>query len=118
MKYIDFSVQSILLVAALVVFITNIGGSDAVRVLLWMQLLVGPWQLLSSLIAVAIHLIISALYLTVLFMLPFQRFTTSTTLIILMAPAWTLAIYYYMLTSLATFQKRARQSSFLPHTSF
>ena len=128
MKYIDFSVQSILLVAVLVVFIANIGGSDAVRVVLWMQLLVGPWQLLSSVIAVgmrsrlyklkATHLIISALYLAVLFVLPIQRFTTSTMVIILMAPAWTLALYYYVLTSLATFQKTARQSSFLPHTSF
>jgi hypothetical protein len=128
MKYIDFSVQSILLVAVLVVVITSIGGSDAVRVVLWMQLLVGSWQLLSSVISVgmrsrlyklkAIHLIISALYLAVSFILPFRRFTVSTTLIILMAPAWTLAIYYYSLTSLATFQRPSRQGSFLPHTSF
>jgi hypothetical protein len=128
MKYIDFSVQSILFVAVLVVLIANIGGSDAVRVVLWMQLLVGPWQLLSSVISVGmrsrlyklktIHLIISALYLAVLFILPFRRFTESTSMIILMVPAWTLAVYHYLLTTLATFQRPVRQSGFLPHTSF
>jgi len=128
MKYIDFSVQSILFVAVLVVIMANIVGNDAVRVVVWMQLLVGTWQLLSSVISVgmrsrlyklkAIHLIICALYLAVLFILPFRRFTASTTLIVLMAPAWTLAIYYYMVTSLATFQRPSRQGSFLPHTSF
>ena len=128
MKYVDFSVQSILFAAVLVVFIANIGGIDAVRVVLWMQLLVGSWQLLSSVISVrmrsrlyklkAIHLVISALYLAVLFILPIRTFTLSTTLIIHMAAAWTLAIYYYMLTSLATFQRPSRQGSFLPHTSF
>jgi hypothetical protein len=128
MKYIDFCVQSILFVVVLVIIIAKIGGSDCVRVVLAMQLVVGTWQLLSSVISVgmrsrlyelkATHLIISALYLAVLFIFPFRRFTVSTTLIILMAPAWTLAIFYYMVTSLATFQRTSRQGSFLPHTSF
>jgi hypothetical protein len=128
MKYIDFSVQSLLFIAALVVIIGNIGGSDAVRVVLWMQLLLGPWQVLSSVISVGIrtrmyklkviHLIVSASYLSALFFIPFRKFSEVTTLIAFMAPAWTLAIYYYVLTCRDTFQRSTRQSSFLPHTSF
>ena len=128
MKYIDFTVQSILFVAALVVVVGNIGGSDAVRVVLWTQLLIGPWQVLSSLISVGIrtrmfklkviHLVVSAIYLSVLFIMPFRKFSEVTTLIIFMVPAWALAIYYYILTCGDTFQGSTRQSGFLPHTSF
>ena len=128
MKYIDFSVQSILFVAVLVIIITSLGGSDTLLLILWMQLFVGPWQLLSSLISVAtrsfkhklkaIHLAISAVYLMCLFLWPFREFSETTTRIVFMVPAWMLAVYYYILTTLTTFQTTRRQSSFLPHTSF
>src|SRR5688572_1300059 len=113
MKFIDFTVQSILFVAALVVVIGNIGESDAVRVVLWMQLLVGPWQVLSSVISVGIrtrmyklkviHLVVSAIYLSVLLIIPLRTLSEVTTLFIFTVPAWTLAIYYYVLTCRDTF---------------
>ena len=127
-KYIDFSVQTLLFVAVLVILIGRLGGSDTLLLVLWMQLLIGPWQVLSSVISVGvrarmykpktIHLIISALYLTVLFSFPLSMYSPVLARIIFMVPAWILAIYYFVLTCLATFQRRGRQSSFLPHTSF
>ena len=127
-KYIDFSVQSLMFVAVLVILLGQIGGSDAILLVLWMQLLVGPWQVISSLISIglrrrmyrlkAAHLVASAIYLTGLLTSPLRQLGESETLIILMVPAWTLAVFYYVLTILATFQRPARQSSFLPHTSF
>jgi len=128
MKYVDFSVQSILFVAVLVILLFNLGGSDTLLLVLSMQLVIGPWQLLSSLISVGlragkyklkvIHLIISGVYLASLFLWPFGEFPKTTMKFIFMVPAWSLAVYYYILTILSTFKTSARQSSFLPHTSF
>lgn len=127
-KYIDFSVQTLMFVAVLAIVIGQIGGTDAILLVLWMQLLVGPWQVVSALISVglrrrmykvkAVHLVLSGIYLTGLCISPVWQLSQSATLIILMAPAWTLAVFYYVITILATFQGPTRQSSFLPHTSF
>jgi hypothetical protein len=128
MKYIDFSVQSLFFITVLVILTVPVGGSDRLLLVLWMQLLVGPWQLLSSVISVGrglrlyhlkvIHLVVSAIYLTMLLIIPYNELPASGVKTILMVPAWSLAIYYYALTTKATFREPSRQSSFLPHTSF
>jgi hypothetical protein len=127
MKYIDFSVQSLMFVAVLIIVATNISDNVAPS-LLSIQLVVGTWQLLSSLISVGlrarmyklktIHLVVSVIYISILFIIPFQELSRNVALMILMVPAWPLAVFYYAITSFVTFQSPGRQSSFLPHTSF
>ena len=127
MKYIDFSVQSLLFVTVLIIIAAKIGDNVAPS-LVSMQLVVGAWQLPSSLISVglrtrlyklkAIHLVVSVIYVSILFIIPFPELSRTVSLIILMVPAWALAVSYYAITSFVTFQSTTRQSSFLPHTSF
>ena len=127
MKYIDFIAQSVMFVAVLIIIASKIGENPAPS-MLSIQLIVGTWQLLSSLISVGfrtslhelkiIHLVISGIYISILLIIPFPELSRTVSLIILMVPAWTLAVYYYAITCFATFQHERRQSSFLPHTSF
>ena len=125
MKFLDFSVQSLMLVVVLILLVASENPSPDI---LSMQLVVGSWQLLSSLRSVGlrtrkyklktIHLILSAIYLSILLIIPFPELSRSVALIILMVPAWILAAFYYAITCFAAFPKTSRQSSFLPHTSF
>lgn len=127
-KYIDFSVQSLLFVNVLIIAITGDSSMGLLRVLLGMQLTVGSWQMLSSVISVGlrfplyrlkkIHLISCAIYVTILFVFPFDTYSRDVMLAAFTVPAWCLAIFYYIVSTLATFQRPVRQSSFLPHTSF
>ena len=127
MKYIDFFAQSVMFVAVLIIIAAKIGENPAPS-MLSMQLIVGTWQSLSSLISVGlrttmykfktVHLVISGIYISILLVLPFQELSRTLSLIILMVPAWILAVFYYAITCFATFQFKRRQSSFLPHTSF
>ena len=127
MKYIDFFAQSVMFVAVLIIIAAKIGENPAPS-MRSMQLIVGTWQLLSSLISVGlrtrmyklktIHLVVSGIYVSILFIIPFPELSRTVSLIILMVPAWILAVYYYAITCFATFQQKHRQSSFLPHTSF
>ncbi len=127
MKYIDFFAQSLMFVAVLIIMAAKIGENPAPS-MVSIQLIVGMWQLLSSFISVmlrtrmyklkTIHLVVSGIYISILFIIPFPELSRTVSLIILMVPAWILAVYYYSITCFATFQHRRRQSSFLPHTSF
>jgi len=125
MKYIDFFIQSLMLVVALIILVVS---ENATPEILSMQLVVGSWQLLSSLISVrrrarkyklkTIHLVLSAIYLSILLIIPFPELSRPVALMILMVPAWILSVFYYAITCFAAFPKTSRQSSFLPHTSF
>jgi len=125
MKYIDFFIQSLMLVVALIILVVS---ENATPEILSMQLVVGSWQLLSSLISVGrrarkyklktIHLVLSAIYLSILLIIPFPELSRPVALMILMVPAWILSVFYYAITCFAAFPKTSRQSSFLPHTSF
>lgn len=127
MRYVDFFVQSLMFVAVLVITVASINDNVA-RSLVSMQLIVGSWQFVSSLTSVVLkfrlyklkimHLVLCGIYLSILFIVPFPELSIPTSLIILMVPAWALAVCYYAITCLATFQHHGRQSSFLPHTSF
>lgn len=127
MKYADFVAQSLMVVAVVIIIVAN-AGENPVPSMLSMQLVVGAWQLLSSLISVGLrmklhelktlHLVLSGIYVSILLIVPFPELPRTVSLIILMVPAWTLAVYYYAITCFVAFQKNYRQSSFLPHTSF
>ena len=79
--------------------------------MLSMQLIVGTWQLLSSLISVGLLKLVctnsrrytssyQGFIFRFLLIIPFpEKLSRSTaSLIILMVPAWTLAVYYYAIT--------------------
>lgn len=127
-KYIDFWAQSLMFAAVIGILLLRIGVTDALLTVLYMQLLVGPWQVVSSILSVgfrspfhkfkAVHLVVSGIYLSILFGSPLHKLPREVALVIVMVPAWTLAIFYYVLTGLAAFYKPPRLSSFLPHTSF
>ena len=127
MKYIDFFAQSVMFVVVLIIITAKIGENPAPS-MVSMQLIVGTWQLLSSIVSVVlrtrmhklktIHLVVSGIYILILFIIPFPELSRTVSLTILMVPAWILAVYYYAITCFATFQHKGRQSSFLPHTSF
>lgn len=128
MKYIDFSAQTILIGATVIIFITTLGQSDWPLAILGMQMLIGPWQVLSALFLTiskarfkrprVIYLLLSAAYLAVLPVIATLRIDREFMLFFFMAPAWSLAIFYYTLTYITLFKKTSRNGSFLPHLSF
>lgn len=97
------------------------------------QLVLGPWQYLGSLISVVvkapsakqkrIHLIVSTIYLLMLYLGTLKHFhgisfPGEVIALTLTVPAWALGIYYYIITWRWTFPKIKRRGSFLPHLSF
>jgi hypothetical protein len=128
MKYIDFSAQTILIGTTLVILITTLGQSDWPLAILGMQLLIGPWQVLSAIFLIiantrfkkprVIYLLTSAIYLAVLPAITTLKIDREFALVFFIAPAWSLAIFYYTLTYFTLFKKPSRNGSFLPHLSF
>ena len=124
MKYIDFIGQALLLVATLVLAMMFLGTGILVG-----QFLIGVWQMLSSSISLltdapfrrqkTIHFISAILYLAVLVLIVTSRAYASSLIagIVLMVPAWVLAIYYFSITWRWAFVEK-RKSKFLPNISF
>lgn len=133
-KYIDLVVQSLCIGVASFVVVAVIIGSrsregDWPLVILSIQLILGPWQLIGSLIAVfrgtrsqklkSIHLIASLLYLAILIPLFQLGFVSkSTALPFITVPAWILAFGYYTITWREVLKKSERGKGFLPHLGF
>jgi hypothetical protein len=124
MKYIDFIVQTLLLVATLILA-TVLGGTG----ILLGQFIFGVWQMLSSVISVStntpfrkmkiIHLTVSTGYVGILLVLYSNSIfaTNSIALIIAMALAWVIGFFYYGLTY-AWANADSKRSKFLPNISF
>lgn len=128
MKYIDFSAQTIFFGTTIIIFIATLGQSDWPLAILGMQLILGPWQVLSALFMTisnarfkrprVIYLLISAVYLAMLPVITMFQIDQALMVLSFMAPAWSLAILYYTLTYITLFKKPSRNGSFLPHLSF
>lgn len=128
MKYIDLIIQTLIIAAGLF-WILSTSHSDSIFMILIIQMFLGPWQYLSSLVssiargryrkAKGVHLILSTLYLLMLFASPLEL-SDSTQLIVgfLIIPSWMLGIYYYVLSWKCVIRQANKQSKFLPHTSF
>lgn len=124
MKYIDFIGQALLLLTALVLTFVFFGTGILIG-----QFLLGGWQMLSSAISVVsnaplrkkkvIHLVASILYLTLLAIIYANSWwsTNAIAFVVLMAPSWILAIYYFSVTWAWAFAQKTR-SKFLPNISF
>lgn len=133
MKYIDFSVQAIILLLTLGGFGFATGPGNYLVILLSAQLVLGPWQYISSLISVVTnapfarqkraHLILSTIYLLMLYFCSLKDFHGVTfppeiVMPALTIPAWCLGLYYFRITWLWTFSKINHGGKFLPHLSF
>jgi hypothetical protein len=124
MKYVDITGQTILLMATLV-----LGTTYGLYGVALGQLLIGVWQLTSSLVSVAAnstfakkklwHLLISIGYLAALGIIYSNDFFAQggAWIFALLAAPWILAIYYYVITCLWVFTNNKR-GSFLPNLSF
>ncbi|MBT1685306.1 hypothetical protein [Dawidia soli] len=133
-KYIDLVVQSLCILVALVVLTavaieSNPHDGDWPLAILFIQLFLGPWQLIGSLASVfrktkfskpkSIHLLASLLYLAVLILL-FQADIANrrTLLLFTTIPAWILALGYYSITWYEVLKRSERGKGFLPHLGF
>jgi len=125
-KHIDFAAQTC------IILLTGVGlafshGRNLLLMLLIAQLLLGPWQMLSSLLSVtdgtayhklkALHLVLSGFYLIVVFG-TYRIIDEKYTRLLLTLPAWVLGFYYYFINSLEVLRKPRKGGKFLPHTSF
>ncbi len=133
MKYIDFIIQSLILLFGFVFAIACSFNESNLLISIWMvQLFLGPWQFTSSLISVVshvpnfkpklIHLISSSVYLLSLAILLQGKMTFGLPQIVFkfytVIPAWVLGIYYYIITWRWTLSKRTNGGKFLPHINF
>lgn len=132
MRYIDFTIQSLIMAGGLI-FVTGavISKSDVFAAILIIQLYLGPWQFASSLMSVIaraphfrariIHLVVSVFYLLSLVatlnigsggapQIAFKLYW--------IIPAWILGIYYYITTWQWALPKKTTGGKFLPHINF
>jgi heme A synthase len=134
MRYIDFAVQTLLILFGIGLLVFAASTEESYPVVLIAQLFLGPWQVISSIGSVSlrgnaykfkiIHLIGSAVYFAVLFIamwigLKFNyHWNDETVMSYLIIPPWLLAFYYYRITWRIAFPIYKKSSSFLPHINF
>jgi hypothetical protein len=133
MKYLDFTLQTTILLLTILLVAVSYGELDLPIGILVAQLALGSCQYLSSLISVLvdapflkqkkIHLVVSTIYLLLLYVGAQEHFhgisfPAEVILPALTIPAWTLGIYYYIITWRWAFPKIKRRGRFLPHLSF
>jgi hypothetical protein len=131
MKYADFIIQSIMISLGFgIVVVDLISGQKPMMTILMLQLVLGPWQMISSLISIVTkaslyqfkkwHFLVSLSYLLMLFVLSDAGVKFSETIVMagLTIPAWILGGYYYYLTWRKTFAKITKSGTFLPNIFF
>lgn len=128
MKYVDFSAQTILFILTAATLVFNIGNPGITIAVLTMQTATGAWQLISALWYVRvktryrhlrkIHLLATLTYVIILLVLPATFPTRGLMLFWFIFPAWSLAIFYFTITTLTTFCRHGGNGRFLPHLSF
>ncbi|AYB29902.1 hypothetical protein [Chryseolinea soli] len=127
MKYVDLAIQTLLFVfalALLILFFDN--GEQWYFVVLYAQILLGPWQLLGSLTSILlktrhyrlkiVHQVLSWIVLLVLYIVARNTGQMPHPALLILVP-WMLASYYYLITWNEVISKRT-QGKFLPHLSF
>jgi hypothetical protein len=132
MRYVDFSIQLLLMVAGVVLVIFSVKERDVMFLFLIVQFVLGAWQFGGSLFRLLLndrrrqlksYLIVSSVYLVVLAMINTLFgsdkwfYETDINLLITTVPAWLLAGYYFFLTCAKTFVNR-ESGKFLRHISF
>jgi hypothetical protein len=127
-KYIDFGMQTLVMVAGVGYVICSIGDVDFLLAVLCVQFILGSWQMLSSFLSVVtraplwklklFHFLIAICYLALLTLVVNSISAETTTYkLIFIIPAWLLASFYYALTWRWALTNTKR-GSFLPNLSF
>ncbi len=126
MRKLDFFAQTILILTGVVTGIATLVNRENGLILLIVQFGLGVWQMVSCGVSLIIrgpmfrkkllHFIIALLYLgTLTFM---ENMAKPVAIAYLIAPAWALGIYYYVLTWQRVFVVGRDRGSFLPNLSF
>lgn len=131
MKYFDLIGQSLILLFTAGHIIYFYSDPQWPVYILLGQLLLGPWQLISSAVSVIsktpfsrqkrLHLKLSLVYLFLLFAFVFSNCCTWPAFAIKLfatIPAWSLGLYYYTLTWKWVLPRRRNRGKFLPNLSF
>jgi hypothetical protein len=134
MRYLDLVIQSLIFIFGITALIWFSGDSAwPVNALLIAQLILGPWQMLSSFAsailragfhkAKRLHLIVSTIYLITLYVFfnwspPIFNHNDVIPKILLTVPAWSLAFFYYIVTWKWVLTHKRKRGSFLPNLSF
>lgn len=134
-KYVDLIVQTLCIGLAVLLLLTALMGHDPADTdwamsVLYAQMILGPWQMLSSGISIftwaplrrmkIIHFVIAVGYILSLMLLSSLEAVRSETFLnwFITIPAWILALYYYFLTWCWVTRANTRHGSFLPHLGF
>ncbi|MBT1703064.1 hypothetical protein [Chryseosolibacter indicus] len=129
MKYIDVVGQTLILLACIGIGLISIGDNDwPFGAVIFLQLFIGIWQMLSSIISVSFrtnqwkrkrtHLIAAITYLILLYVVTSFIHIVSPTNVLLFLPSWALAVYYYVVSWRCVFIAKKDSNRFLPHISF
>jgi len=126
MRYIDLSIQSLIFLAGIGLLIAYRG--EPMNAILIIPLLLVPWQMLSSLVALItrtghwrkkrIYLILSCLYLMIFYVSGNSKIALFENSHLVSALPMTLAVFYYSLTWKWVTSGRRNKGSFLPNVSF
>jgi len=134
MRYIDFTVQTLLILLGIFLLLLNMSYGEWPFSLLIVQMFLGPWQVFSSISGVVargaahkakrFHLVASVLYFLVMVFangiastLGYQ-WSDATIMSYLIIPPWILALFYYRITWRIAFPNYKKNSNFLPHINF
>jgi hypothetical protein len=131
MRYVDFVFQTLMIITGIVVLVLTYLDPNWPAAIFWIQLILGPWQVMSSLISIIsesfsnkekkLYLILSSCYLLgvyISFNSTLAFFSGTMLTVLLTLPAWTLAFYYYFITWKYTFPRKRKRGSFLPNLGF
>jgi hypothetical protein len=131
MKYLDLAIQTIIFIFGIVMLLVSWGEADWPFAILYAQALLGPWQMISSIVSVIakaplykkkkLHLLLAAIYLMVLYVcgnMSFVSISGRFFSLLLTVPAWALAIFYFILTWKWVFPRIRKGGNFLPNLSF
>ena len=124
-RYIDATLQSLLvLIAAVVLAAIAFGENEYLLLILYVQLVMGPLQYVGSFLSLfykgevagkrRIHLALSTVYLAFFFAMPREFYESRWLLCII---PWTLAVFCLIVT-LQSFRSTGTGKGFLPHLSF
>jgi hypothetical protein len=133
MRYVDLTIQTLIMLFALGFLIYTYGEGDWPMSILIAQMILGPWQMTSSFVSIIakadlwkskrIHFLISCCYLLFIYAcvnvtIPELKPSGIIFGLLLTIPAWSLALFYYVITWSTVFPRKKNRGSFLPNLSF
>ena len=128
MKKLDFFIQTLLILAAIVALVMTAMDKGNFLFFLMVQFVVGCWQMASSLLSVIFrgslfkqklwHFTIAIVYLFSLVLVDQYSSHAMLWSLYVTIPAWMLGVYYYGLSWKAAMRTKSDKGNFLPNLSF